>query len=590
MASSFLRSPAATKEVCTRYARNHLAGGLSTRHKGSACDAFVGIYHTSKKTISIRPKYGFCVGVRRASRSPLFSSIANNVDSSKETSECDNVSALLQDAFSTGETDAVQDSLVSYSILQSLLDDNQSAAEDVADILIKSAIEAATSDCIGTGRNVGGLNRVNLAAILNAILASCCERTDDLGGTVALALLEQMDEMHSDDETTMVAPDLVSLSLVYHALEQTSSHPEAQQAILERAQRLAKKGAGSQRRKALAAERRRKPPGSDEGDIRLVEQRLQSLYGSDIHILYQDDDLLIVSKPPGMVCYHNKKTSAGKITTSRKKKSRAANNGKDDGSNDGGDGKLMDISLEDALIDMAFPLSTVNPSARGIVHRLDRGTSGAIVLAKNDETHLRLVASFFLRKATKVYSALVPGSCLQNIDGDEDANVSAMLTIGSEGEIDLPVDRRPAKSKYRVVKMYGHQEEQTQQPTPEAILLEVQTLTGRKHQVRVHCASGLGRPIFLDPLYSTKPAAAASAPKQQSRDKKKAQKGGKETEIVDDEALPTAIQNVLKVGRYHPEQFFLHAKSLSILGVTVDAPFPTWWSDTFDEWELKKEA
>ena len=230
-----------------------------------------------------------------------------------------------------------------------------------------------------------------------------------------------------------------------------------------------------------------------------------------------------------MVVYHNKKTSAGKLTTSRKKHSLEG----------------LDISLEDALLDMAVPLSTLNPTARGIVHRLDRGTSGTILLAKNDDAHLRLVALFFLRRVKKKYLALVPAA------GDSDLPLTGM--------IDSIVDGRPALSKYTVLHMYADDSFQSVQSKPMAMLLQVETLTGRKHQVRVHCANGLGRPIFLDPLYSSY------------------------DENNENNIMPSAICS----SGDKKEQFFLHAEKVEFsdldMDVNVSAPLPIWWGDTLEQ-------
>ena len=480
--------------------------------------------------------------------------------------DVDGIADMLRTTYDSGETDKVQDEITSKSVLSLLFYSKQfKSTEEIANHLIRSAIQAATDD--------NRLNRGVLSAILNAILASCCVSTsaDNLSNNnhgltidfplLAWKVLQQMDEMHSENENTMVSPDLVTLSLVYysccaaeqsdHSKDSSDFYSDVQATVLERAQRIAKKVAGSSRRKALAAERRRRP--TAEASNLSVE--LQSLYGPDISVLHEDDDLLVLSKPSGMVCYHNKKTSAGKITTSRKKKSK-----KDKDEMYGSE--ALDVSLEDALLDMAVPLSTINPTARGIVHRIDRGTSGTIVLAKNDHAHMRLVALFFLRIVKKKYLALVPA---RSVDGE--------LQMASHGAIHLNVDGRPAFSTYEVLGMYTD----TQGSEPTAILLEVRTLTGRKHQVRVHCANGLKRPIFLDPLYSNH----CQRTLPQVKDKKNKQNLDKDNS--EDETIPVAIRQAAS----KKEQFFLHANTLSIpaLGIHVESPLPTWWNDILEQWK-----
>jgi 23S rRNA-/tRNA-specific pseudouridylate synthase len=489
---------------------------------------------------------------RNAWHSSLRSHDATAADAQLEYTDLDTLANTLKESYIIGETDQVQDTILSNSILQSLLsNEGFTSVEEVGCHLINAAIIATTEK--------DRLNRGSLSAMLNAVLASCCQKGDSGESTkypdLALEILEQMDNMHSKDENTMVCPDLVSLSLVYYSLHQSGLHHQAQSNLLERAQKLAKKSAGSQRRKELAAERRKKP--SYVSSVNLSAD-LQSIYGPEISVLHEDDDIVIISKPGGMVCYHNKRTSAGKLTMSRKKKSRAANN-KDGGKSNDSEATKMDISLVDALLDV-LPLSTLNPSARGIVHRLDRGTSGTIVLAKNDEVHLRLVALFFLRRVKKKYFALVPG---RSLDDNND--------LAPEGDINLPVDGRPAFSKYRVVGMYS--DKTKQQPDPAVLLLEVETMTGRKHQVRVHCATGLRRPIFLDPIYSYRINTVSPKDSKLKRNQKQC---GEDRNTED-----TISFFIRQVPRFK-EQFFLHASSITIpeLEVEAKAPLPECWTDT----------
>ena len=474
-----------------------------------------------------------------------FSSKSDVIEIQPQTiaeQQTSNLSELIKEAYSIGETDGVVDALISNDILTKLSADMDT--EDVAIQLVNAAIEASEN------------NRGKLAAIINSILGSCCGSDNDISSHPKLALdvLGVVDEMNSNDDSVMITPDIVSLALVYYAIT-TSEEYESQYCILERAQRNAKKMGGSKLRKALAAERR-KGGGSKTNNGKDTEQQLQTLIGNDIHILNETDDFIVIGKPSGTVCYHNKKTSAGKITNSRKKKK----------SRDNKETKRIDISLVDSLIDSAVSLSTLNPIARGIVHRIDRGTSGSIILAKTDEMHLKLVAFFFLRKVKKKYIALVP-ACSRN----EDSNT---LTLGSTGVIDIPVDGRPAHSTYKVIKQYGESSSDAQS----ALLLEVSTTTGRKHQVRVHCAEGLDRPIFLDPLYYS----TADGNKSKPIDKKKRNDAYKVNIAEDNTVLPKAISDLLSENTNMKEQFFLHATSLSIdeLDLSIEAPLPQWWTDT----------
>ena len=162
-----------------------------------------------------------------------------------------------------------------------------------------------------------------------------------------------------------------------------------------------------------------------------------------------------------------------------------------------------------------------------------RGTSGAIVLAKTDESHLQLVALFFLRRVKKKYFAL--------------AHTEDEL-LEQEGTIDSNIDGKHAISRYRVMKVHEDAGK------PFAVQLEVETSTGRKHQVRKHCAHGLGRPIVLDPLYGQD----------------------------DSQQLPDRISKLANGMR---ERFFLHASQVTIpaFGISAKAPLPSFWSEALDQ-------
>ena len=211
----------------------------------------------------------------------------------------------------------------------------------------------------------------------------------------ALELFEIACHGGGDDENAdafTVAPDVVTYSLLYtHLLEkERGSIPlaaSAAESLLQQAVAHSKKAAGSTRRRALAAARRRR---SGTKTFREAESALRDLLGEDFGILEETPDLVVVNKPSGVVCFHQRATNAGKIGKKGKK-----------------NGDAADVSLEDALLSTGVPLSTLNAQARGLVHRLDRGTSGCLVLAKNDATHARLVADFFRRRVRKSYQCLV---------------------------------------------------------------------------------------------------------------------------------------------------------------------------------------
>ena len=342
------------------------------------------------------------------------------------------------------------------------------------------------------------------AGIINGWIGSCCLMDDkEQGATLAWKLLEAY-----DDNNMGLLPDIVTFSLVYSALvrtDQENFHVLAN-IVLERAEQLSKKEGGSKRRRALAASNRKNVGRPATLDL--------SPFG--IQILQETPHWLALSKPSGMVCFHKKTTTAGKVTKSRRNK-----HGQDQEKGDGSHTHKIDISLQDALLNANIPLSTLNAECRGLVHRIDRGTSGCIVLAKTNDMHAKLVTEFFLRRAKKSYQALVV------IPQDK--------ILLDRGEINIKVNGRPAKSTFLVEeRIYNYAR------------LRVETYTGRKHQVRVHCAEGLECPILLDPLY-----------------------------VDDNVVYSKTLTDLIDDG----QRFFLHASTLQSIdhGIDCEAPLPAWW-------------
>lgn len=181
----------------------------------------------------------------------------------------------------------------------------------------------------------------------------------------------------------------------------------------------------------------------------------------NLDVIFEDDDLLVLNKPAGIVMH----PGAGH----------------------------QQHTLVNALLAHCRNLSGIGGTERpGIVHRLDKETSGALVVAKNDATHRDLSSQFAARTMTKIYLALVAGT-LRKTSGLIDKAIERHPVHRQRMSI-ARRQGRSAKTEYRVLRSSG-----------DVSLVECTLHTGRTHQIRVHLHH-LGHPILGDKLYGGKRA------------------------------------------------------------------------------------
>ena len=245
-----------------------------------------------------------------------------------------------------------------------------------------------------------------------------------------------------------------------------------------------------------------------------------------LDVVYEDSDLAVINKPAGMMVHAGAGRNAG-----------ARSEG----------------TLVNALLYRFKALSSTGGELRpGIVHRLDKETSGLIVVAKNDRSHAALGAMFSGRRIKKTYIALVQGSIAKD-RGTITAGVSRDPTRRTRMTAKPNENARSAVSHYEVLR-------RLETRFGKFTLVQVRIETGRTHQIRVHMAS-IGHPVVGDTLYGgagqlTDKLAAQGAKSRSARRK--------------------ADPEVLKLGRN-----FLHAAKLefehplSRKNMQLEAPLPS---------------
>ena len=198
-------------------------------------------------------------------------------------------------------------------------------------------------------------------------------------------------------------------------------------------------------------------PGQEVG-VNIKDEEKETLNPEDIplEVVYEDGDLAVINKPAGLVVHP------------------APGN--------------FEHTLVNALLHRFEKLSDINPGRPGIVHRLDKETSGILVIAKNNAAHLDLARQFSEHSIKRKYVALVKGKMEFN-----------------ENVIEMAIGRHPSKRKsmscgFGKNTRYAKTYYRTLKRAQDYSLLELEPFTGRTHQLRVHLAF-VGHPILGDTKY-----------------------------------------------------------------------------------------
>ena len=176
-----------------------------------------------------------------------------------------------------------------------------------------------------------------------------------------------------------------------------------------------------------------------------------------IDIVYEDSDIIVVNKPKGLVVHP---------------------------ANGNPDGTLVNAIMAICKDSLSGIGGKIRP---GIVHRLDKDTSGLLIVAKNDKAHIKMSEQIKNREVKKIYIALVRG-----VIGEDEATINMPIARSTKDRKKMAVrkDGKEAITHFKVIKRYSNY-----------TLLKIKIDTGRTHQIRVHLAE-IGHPVVGDMVYS----------------------------------------------------------------------------------------
>lgn len=198
-----------------------------------------------------------------------------------------------------------------------------------------------------------------------------------------------------------------------------------------------------------------------DDEITIKEQAAKeiSLEAQDIpiEVLYEDNDIIVVNKPKGMVVHP---------------------------ANGNPDGTLVNAIMSICKDSLSGIGGEIRP---GIVHRLDKDTSGALIVAKNDKSHIKMSEQIKNHEVEKTYIALVKGFVKEN---EATINMPIGRNLKDRKKMAVRKEGKNAVTHFKVIERF-----------PNYTLLEVKIETGRTHQIRVHL-SEIGYPIVGDEVYS----------------------------------------------------------------------------------------